>query len=679
MRGVKLIDLIRQADSGVLVLPNFQREFTYDRKKQHALLCSLFSGIPLGSVLLLEGGSKVQFSSRLVGRSSDYPLDKLPDRPMYLLDGQQRISTVWNALTDVYSSSDKTHDDLYAEIHKYLRSRWYLQFCIGEQFEVDPWGLKYLDCGEGFLVDRLTPSSVEEFIGYDNAVKGSRWNWEGSLGYPLIRPKSSTKIKEYKKFLDQNWAIPIHEIFSDELHTFVRKIGDRRRRNIQDQVNDLLSTPWVDFQKEERELFVRLFGVGSQGELSDLTKEMVGEVLQSQADSWVDGINRYLRRVAETQLGVLELREAYLKKAHDVFEAINIAGVKLSTYDLFCASQPKVDVRLKVNKYFPDSFGYKDDKTGVAATDLTNQLLNLIRVVAAFEGSCVTPTTMKSDVFDLGDWSLKERLDQILNSLKWAFDLLHSECGVPMLSEVPYSLQIVPLAFGHYRFGDTFKMAGKYHYWLALMSGRYREKQNERCGKDVEWIASLESSPRQGDFGDFEKDGNHWSAVLANTGYNDISTMLPVEGAEVEWRDRVTKSVLQWILSGNPRDFPGGSDGRLTTKTNLEKHHILPLAGSLSSIGTSTSTIRDDKGHFLNSPLNLCFISKDSNRAIGSMAYSVYEKGVTQDVKSQHCLPDDSSCVLATEDEQRSWLLRRHGMLRANIHTRLGSLWESLL
>jgi len=350
MRGVKLSDLIKQADSGVLVLPNFQREFTYDRKKQHALLCSLFSGIPLGSVLLLEGGNKVKFSSRLVGRSSDYPLDALPERPMYLLDGQQRISTIWNALTDVYSSSDKAHDDLYAEIHKYLRSRWYLRFCVGEDFDSNPWGMKYLDCGEGFLVDRLTPSSVEEFICYDIAVKGSKWNWEGSLDYPVIRPDSSRKLKEYKEFLDENWAIPIHAIFSDELHSFVRKIGDRRRRNIQDQVNELLGTPWTDLHDEERELFDVLFGVHSQGLLSGLTKEVVGEVLQSQVDSWVDGINRYLRLVSETQLGVLELREAYLKKAHDVFEAINIAGVKLSTYDLFCASQPKVDVRLKVNQ-----------------------------------------------------------------------------------------------------------------------------------------------------------------------------------------------------------------------------------------------------------------------------------------------------------------------------------------
>jgi hypothetical protein len=98
---------------GDIVLPEFQRPFVWKRKQILELLDSIFRNYPIGSMLVWE--SKQELSSKrsiadleVAERSDAYPVN-------YLLDGQQRLSTVcgvlnwkpgnpksvWNAIFDL--------------------------------------------------------------------------------------------------------------------------------------------------------------------------------------------------------------------------------------------------------------------------------------------------------------------------------------------------------------------------------------------------------------------------------------------------------------------------------------------------------------------------------------------------------------------------------------------------
>lgn len=112
--------------SGDIILPEFQRPFVWKRKQILELVDSIYHNYPIGSMLLWESRQKLA-SKRAIAdlevgeRSPNYPVN-------YLLDGQQRLSTicgvlywepgdaksVWNVIFDLktqkFSHIDHTDD-----------------------------------------------------------------------------------------------------------------------------------------------------------------------------------------------------------------------------------------------------------------------------------------------------------------------------------------------------------------------------------------------------------------------------------------------------------------------------------------------------------------------------------------------------------------------------------------
>jgi hypothetical protein len=81
---------------GDIILPEFQRPFVWKRKQILELLDSIYRNYPIGSALLWESrqelASKRSIADLEVGeRSKNYPVN-------YLLDGQQRLSTICGCL-----------------------------------------------------------------------------------------------------------------------------------------------------------------------------------------------------------------------------------------------------------------------------------------------------------------------------------------------------------------------------------------------------------------------------------------------------------------------------------------------------------------------------------------------------------------------------------------------------
>ena len=145
MKTRRISDLIKVADQGGIVLPDFQRSFKYGFEKQQNLLASLLSGIPLGSVLTLQGAANT-FSHRKIGRRDDAVGQVVSqNEAIFLLDGQQRLTSLWFALTDVYHGCQGTDafNALYDKLATNLLSqRWFLRFRV-EEGQEDIWGYNY--------------------------------------------------------------------------------------------------------------------------------------------------------------------------------------------------------------------------------------------------------------------------------------------------------------------------------------------------------------------------------------------------------------------------------------------------------------------------------------------------------------------------------------------------------
>lgn len=90
------MELIRRVLSGEIVLPKFQRSYTWNREQMLQLLDSIARNYPIGSVLLWQSNENY-VAERTVGDVAVSP--PRPGFPMiYILDGQQRLSTVCGAL-----------------------------------------------------------------------------------------------------------------------------------------------------------------------------------------------------------------------------------------------------------------------------------------------------------------------------------------------------------------------------------------------------------------------------------------------------------------------------------------------------------------------------------------------------------------------------------------------------
>ncbi len=115
-----LTTLFRRIDVGDIVVPAFQRAFVWGAGEMLSLLESVNEGYPIGSLLLWAADEEIL----KISKSEDIPFPHLdPQMPVnYILDGLQRLSTLYGAFHYEEGEHDKSFD-----IHYDLTSNRFLR------------------------------------------------------------------------------------------------------------------------------------------------------------------------------------------------------------------------------------------------------------------------------------------------------------------------------------------------------------------------------------------------------------------------------------------------------------------------------------------------------------------------------------------------------------------------
>ena len=110
-----LTDLMTAVKTGAAQLPDFQRGWVWDDGRIKALILSIIHGFPVGAAMFLEyGNESIRFKHKPIEGSSADP-NTTPDE--LILDGQQRLTSLYNAL---YSKKTvRTKTDKGKEIERY--------------------------------------------------------------------------------------------------------------------------------------------------------------------------------------------------------------------------------------------------------------------------------------------------------------------------------------------------------------------------------------------------------------------------------------------------------------------------------------------------------------------------------------------------------------------------------
>lgn len=116
---VSLKDLMRECHEGKLQLPDFQRGWVWDQDRIIDLLASISDGFPIGALMTLDATGEVHFAVRPVEGAPE------PIKPLegYLLDGQQRMTSLYQATSTTFPVVTQTAKKRPVKLHFYFDIR----------------------------------------------------------------------------------------------------------------------------------------------------------------------------------------------------------------------------------------------------------------------------------------------------------------------------------------------------------------------------------------------------------------------------------------------------------------------------------------------------------------------------------------------------------------------------
>jgi len=115
VKEVHLFELLSEVDRGLIVIPDFQRDFIWKLRQIEELLNSVVKGYFIGSILLLESSlDNLRFAPRLIRGVDRNKIDRQGHNTLkYILDGQQRITSLYYAFMEPSVSLSEDVDFAY--------------------------------------------------------------------------------------------------------------------------------------------------------------------------------------------------------------------------------------------------------------------------------------------------------------------------------------------------------------------------------------------------------------------------------------------------------------------------------------------------------------------------------------------------------------------------------------
>lgn len=680
MPVIKLKEIFSKNDENKLVLPDFQRDFVWDKDQQKNLLASFMTDLPVGSILLLDG-KKDDFANKKMCFPKESCTPK--DECTYLLDGQQRITSLKSIFTDLFADLNNWVN-VWDGIYKDLRNRWFIRI-IPKESEEDIFG--YINLNFKGL-KKYEPSQIVDYIEFKPIFKTKILDWSNP-GFIVknkngdIIPYQDINVRNFfiAEFAAKEGIVPLFTLYKNSpskvLHEYVvEKIGRDRVDYLKAEIKDI-----DDVNLKNKKIKKYLIDIEPNIDILIQCNDeaSINSAWSNLSAKWSRDIINYLEAILNEEVPTIELPSDEINRAVSIFESINKGGTPLDTYDLIVAKAAKdknlESLSKRLLKYLQQNVILNESITNslnqipqnwypkyiglTTDNELTkivkNQFLNILSIfscvnygnIDSIKGECIKKPQILSLSFD----QINKNTEKAIKSLIRACAFLQLRCGIVNVKELPYELMVLPIA---YSLIDDNKWNDKkaidkveYWYWSCIFGGAYRERQNEQCISDVKnlfkWIDNDIENP-------FEK---YAQKVLNEPGYSDEKVLLMQDDTH-DVQNAIRKSLLQYILSQEPKDFiydnlylsawKVGSESSFSFNCNtqtikIEDHHIYPLKGS-TKIGQSSRELRSNKKHILNSPLNRTYISSVSNIQISDMKPEQYFNYVSKVSQFGHCIPN---------------------------------------
>ena len=262
-------------------------------------------------------------------------------------------------------------------------------------------------------------------------------------------------------------------------------------------------------------------------------------------------------------------------------------------------------------------------------------------------------------------------------------------CGIRTLKEINYTLMIPIVGFVLDK--DTcytgenssavFDLLEAW-YWSSIFSGAYDKDQNQVMINDLNRLIANADAIATGMVPDIAWIKQRRDVVLGVNGFSNVDFLMLSGAANDEYPKTVLgNTICQFFLAEGYEDLSLDAAGRTVQlsvfseyASTLQIHHAIPL-GSTGSILGSTKLIRNDKKHYLNSPLNFMYITDNANRIISNKSLAEYTQMIPISAGlSAVGFSGVNIDAAATDDMRKNVLISRHATIAQKIKHRINIL-----
>ncbi len=505
----KLRDIFEKINNGTLLLPDFQRDYKWGAEKQRNLLASLLLKFPVGSTLILNGKS-TDFAARKIGELKQSDIEHEFECE-YLLDGQQRTTTLYNAFNNTYcvhelvsnigelskDTKSQAKETLKEEVSKKansLKFRWFLKLPDGTSLtnEIsDIFGAKKLTF-EPSVIDNYEPEDITGIIKEhkfsEKNLMSTKWF---SPFYELDFLHSGKSQKQFATDFVNNCVseglIPLFLIGESSDPTKSRiitrvleKIAQKNSQVIKDELDDdieLLEQYDFDGVLEEYDSIEDVVAAGNDFSV------LVDNIFNALEKKWVSEVHDYLVKELYNEYELLSIETNDIRRAIPIFCHLNEGGMKLDDFDLLAArAAKKIDgdeeayslshvvrnvMRDKLKLCSPlqhetlssgllDLSNFDSMEDGLPTSYIKSAILSVCSLLAYgkqeqfFDSPTKELTKDKAKskaLLSLSTTQIRDNIETAVIAVLRAFAFLAIRCGVYGSKKLHYTLMIQPIAF----------------------------------------------------------------------------------------------------------------------------------------------------------------------------------------------------------------------------------------
>ncbi len=686
---MKFSEIRTAIESKKLVLPDFQRNFVWDSEKMKSLYASVLCRMPIGSILTLKSNDKA-FACKKIGTKTRTGQIKIEtdEEIDYLIDGQQRLTSLFAGFTTYYFKEFKNNEkDLANDDLKLL---WFIKIPAVENDDV----------------------TLKDFFKVRNL------SFENRLNESL----SSTDVKELIECRKISELEPARKTLLD--------FSDVKDRQL-----------IVDFCTKNKEGFYRipLQFIMDENEAVDIknsfrkiltiiAEQFLPEIEKGQTlsedekdnlkSNWIDSVKSYLKDcLNELALNKIEVKNSNKARAIDIYSNLNMQGVALDVFDLIMAKVGKlttdknfynlmIDWIQKPVKFNQDLLSDKvkdwikisgenydnpaevakivSDKDTIEQTYI-NVFLNVLALIIAkknrksdeeFDAEVIK----KEKILNLKEENIFYNAEKACIGLNRALFFFQTRCGIRRLGDINYKAQAAVIAyffsedkyFNDKKIHDFFE----YWYWISIFAWMYPSNQNVNILNEIPRFELFFTQSENGTLSALDYLYQHQTDVLNKDFYSDEKTLTMCKIKETDKAPPavMTNYICQFYLSQGYKDFLTDTVLNFLYPDGFEIHHILPL-GSNKKIRETTKEIRKNKKSEYNSPLNMIYITKKSNGLISDKDFSKYSQDsqIIFALPQVGCNPIDSANVKIGD-----FLKNRFTNLKSSVDSKLKNLYGGL-